>query len=489
MEYQHRLFTAVQPPPFTRPSRNTLFPHLVVYSRLCNRTGRMGRASRPLERMATPHTPDRAGGGPTTRQMLALWVPLAASIVMMVLEPSIINIGLGRTADPELALAAYGVAFGLALLVEAPIIMLLDASVARSIDREAFALVRRFTLGLGLLVTVIGLLVSFTPLYGLIVENLMNIPPDVAARARPTTQILSFWSLPIGWRRAHQGVLIRAGRTGVITAATGVRLATLAAGLTVGLLLIPERGSVVAGLAMDVSVTLEAALITWAARPVLRSEAFQPHPTSDGDPPLTSQALWRFYRPLLVTTILRQTTRPLLNAGIAAATMARASLAAWPVAWGLSVLISGPAWSLQQLTTALAADPPAYRRVRNFSMTLSALLTLLMGLVALTPVYDLVMGGVYNLSPALQELAQPGVQIMVISPLIMGAQSLLRGLLIREGCTGAVRAATTASVFALAATLVAGVTLFAPTGATLAAVAVMVSSLAELAWLRWKARC
>jgi len=40
---------------------------------------------------------------------------------MMVLEPSIINIGLGRTADPELALAAYGVAFSLALLVEATI--------------------------------------------------------------------------------------------------------------------------------------------------------------------------------------------------------------------------------------------------------------------------------------------------------------------------------------------------------------------------------
>jgi hypothetical protein len=421
--------------------------------------------------------------------MLALWVPLAASIVMMVLEPSIINIGLGRTADPELALAAYGVAFGLALLVEAPIIMLLDASVARSIDHEAFALVRRFTLGLGLLVTAIGLLVSFTPLYGLIVEQLMNIPPDVAARARPTTQILSFWSLPIGWRRAHQGVLIRAGRTGVITAATGVRLATLAAGLTVGLLLIPERGSVVAGVAMVISVTVESALITWATRPILRSDRFQRAPADGGDPPLTLQALWRFYRPLLVTTILRQTTRPLLNAGIAAAAMARASLAAWPVAWGLSVLISGPAWSLQQLTTALAADAPAYRRVRNFSMALAVLFTLLMGLVALTPLYDLVMGGVYNLSPALQALARPAVQLMVIYPLIMGGQSLLRGLLIRGGCTGDVRAAMTANVLTLAATLFAGVTLFSPTGATLAAAAVMTGALAELAWLRWRARC
>jgi hypothetical protein len=421
--------------------------------------------------------------------MLALWVPLAASIVMMVLEPSIINIGLGRTADPELALAAYGVAFSLALLVEAPIIMLLDASVARSTDREAFALVRRFTLGLGLLVTAIGLLVSLTPLYGLIVEELMNIPPDVAARARPTTQILSFWSLPIGWRRAHQGVLIRAGRTGVITAATGVRLGTLAAGLAVGLLFLPERGSVIAGLAMDVSVTVESALITWATRPVLRSERFQREPATSGDPPLTLRSLWRFYRPLLVTTILRQTTRPLLNAGIAATAMARASLAAWPVAWGLSILISGPAWSLQQLTTALAADAPAYRRVRNFSMALAVLFTLLLGLVTLTPLYDLVMGGVYNLSPALQALARPAVQIMVIYPLVMGGQSLLRGLLIRGGCTGDVRAAMTANVLTLAATLVAGVTLFSPSGVTLAAVAVMTGALTELAWLRWRARC
>ena len=90
---------------------------------------------------------------PGTRQMLALWLPLAASISMMVLEPSIINVGLGRTSTPDLALAAFGVAFGLALLVEAPILMLLDASVARSSDREAFGVVRRITLILGLAVT------------------------------------------------------------------------------------------------------------------------------------------------------------------------------------------------------------------------------------------------------------------------------------------------------------------------------------------------
>ena len=418
---------------------------------------------------------------PTVRQMLALWLPLAASIVMMVLEPSTINIGLGRTTDPELALAAYGVAFSLALLIEAPIMMLLDASVARSVNREAFALVRRFTVALGLVVTALGLIVSLTPLYGLIVRDLMNIPADVASHARPTLQILSFWSFPIAWRRAHQGALIRAGHTAVITAATGIRLVTLAAGLFLGLLLLPERGAAVAGSAMVLSVTVEAALITLATRRVLQDERFG---TVD-EQPFELRDLWRFYRPLLATTILRQSMRPLLNAGIAAALLPVASLAAWPVTWGLAVLVTGPAWSLQQLTTAMVTDHHSYRRVRNFSLSLTVFFTLLMVLVAFTPLYDLVMAGVYNLSPELRTLARPATQVLAVLPLFMGVQGFLRGVLIRSGRTGKVRAAMTVNVVTLGVTLILGTTALAPTGVLLAAIATMLGNAAELFWL-WR---
>jgi Na+-driven multidrug efflux pump len=413
--------------------------------------------------------------------MLTLWLPLAASIVMMTLEPSTINIGLGRTTEPELALAAYGVAFSLALLIEAPIMMLLDASVARSANQEAFALVRRFTVALGLGVTVLGLIISLTPLYSLIVRDLMNIPADVALRARPTLQILSFWSFPIAWRRAHQGVLIRAGRTAAITAATGIRLVALAAGLFLGLLLLPERGAVVAGSAMVLSVTVEAFLITLATRRVLQDERFG---TVDKQP-LELRDLWRFYRPLLATTILRQSMRPMLNAGIAAALLPVASLAAWPVTWGLAILITGPAWSLQQLTTALVTDQTSYHRVRNFSLSLSILFTFLLAMVAFTPLYASVMAGVYNLSPELQTLARPATQVLVLLPLLMGIQSFLRGVLIRSGRTGKVRAAMTVNVVTLGATLILGTTVLAATGAMLAALATMTGNVAELVWL-WR---
>ncbi len=419
--------------------------------------------------------------------MLTLWVPLAASIVMMVLEPSTINVGLGRTHDPELALAAYGVAFSLALLVEAPIIMLLDASVARSTNRAAFALMRRFTVGLGLAVTAIGLVFSLTPLYDLVVDGLMRVPPDVAARARPTLQILSFWSFPIAWRRAHQGVLIRANKTGIITAATGIRLLALAGALFGGLQILPERGAVVAGLAMILSVFVEAALITLATRPVLREESYKAD--GDDDAPLTLSDLWSFYNPLIVTTILRQSTRFLLTIGIAWAVLVKASLAAWPVVWGFAVLVAGPAWSLQQLTTAVAKDEEAYRRVRRFSLSLSVLFAVILAAVAFTPLYGLVMGGIYNLSTELQDLSRLSLQLMVVLPLLMGSQSVYRGLLIRGGCTGAVRTAMGLNVLTLALTMLVGVTLLSPTGVTLAAVATLTGGLSELVWLRHKANC
>jgi hypothetical protein len=81
------------------------------------------------------------------------------------------------------------------------------------------------------------------------------------------------------------------------------------------------------------------------------------------------------------------------------------------------------------------------------------------------------------------------MQIMVVLPLMMGAQSILRGRLIRGGCTGVVRTAMTLNVATLGTTLLVGVTLTAVTGVALAAAATLAGLLVELAWLGWKTAC
>jgi len=75
----------------------------------------------------------------TTRHILRTWWPLAASWALMALEGPAISLVVARLAFPEIHLAAYGgLVFPLALLVEAPIIMLLAASTALSKDWSAY---------------------------------------------------------------------------------------------------------------------------------------------------------------------------------------------------------------------------------------------------------------------------------------------------------------------------------------------------------------
>jgi Na+-driven multidrug efflux pump len=171
---------------------------------------------------------------PSYRRLLLFFIPLALSSSLMTLEPLIINTALSRAPRAELTLAAYDVMFGIALVIEAPVIMLVSASTALSRTKAAFRRLTRFSLALGAGVVAVGFLVALTPLYGLLVRDVMNIPAPVAEVARPALIIMSVWSLPIAWRRFLQGVLISHDRTPIVTLATVVRLTGLAVTLVIG---------------------------------------------------------------------------------------------------------------------------------------------------------------------------------------------------------------------------------------------------------------
>jgi hypothetical protein len=57
-----------------------------------------------------------------TSELFRFWVPLQATWLMMSLEGPFLAAVIARLAEPKHNLAAYGVAFALAILVEAPVI-------------------------------------------------------------------------------------------------------------------------------------------------------------------------------------------------------------------------------------------------------------------------------------------------------------------------------------------------------------------------------
>jgi len=110
----------------------------------------------------------------------------------MAIEAPMLTAVVARMADPETTLAAYGsLVLPLALVIEAPVIMLLAASTALSTSREAHARLGSFTLALGLVLSALHIAVAFTPLFDLIAERLIHVPPEVIEPGRIGLRIMT----------------------------------------------------------------------------------------------------------------------------------------------------------------------------------------------------------------------------------------------------------------------------------------------------------
>lgn len=81
----------------------------------------------------------------TQKKIFVFWAPLALTWLMIGVESPFLAAIVARLANPEPNLAAHGIAFSIAILVEAPIIMIMSASTVLARDRIALARLRNFT--------------------------------------------------------------------------------------------------------------------------------------------------------------------------------------------------------------------------------------------------------------------------------------------------------------------------------------------------------
>jgi len=421
----------------------------------------------------------------TYKGILLLYVPLAASWVLMLSEAPLINAFLARGPDPELSLAAFGVALGIILVVEAPILMMLELSIALSRNLVSFRKIRQFYIIVGLAITALGIGLFYTPVCRLLLCDLMHIPPKIAEATVPALRLLVWWPFPIGWRRIYQGVLVNDGRTRIISVATGARLLVLLAVMAGGQSLSTVPGATLASAAMVLAVVAETSIIHWAAGVTFEgSLSRQP---ADGEA-LTLRYLWFFYLPLAITTVLRQSIRPVISAGIAAAPMAELSLAAWPVAFSLASIFWGPTMGLQQVTIALTNDRESWHTVSRFVLSAGLALTLALALISFTPLLWAVLVQLFGLSEALAELAAPAARILVLLPLAYTFHALFTGLLVKQRRTTSVRTAKAINMGFVGLALFFGLAYGGLWGSVLGAVAVCSGSWAEAVWLYWQSR-
>ena len=417
------------------------------------------------------------------RYIFVFWVPLALMWLMMAIEQPALAAIVARLPDETTNLAAFGVAFSLALVIESPIIQLLTAGTALAGDTARYRVLIRFMHLLGLGLTALHLLIAVTPLFDLIVRTILTVPEHIVEPARAAFLLMTPFTAAVGYRRLWQGVLIRYGRTAVIPLTMLVRLAASGLVLAWGLVTGVMPGASVAAVALVAGVVASAVASWLFCRPVLRDRLPKPDAQSEV---LDAKTLLQFYVPLSLTSVIFLSAQPLLTFGMSRAAFPVQALAVWPVINGFLFLFNSLALSYQEAVVAILGQGESnIPRVRRFTWWLAGGIGLMFYLAALTPFSETWFRVVSGLPEGLLPFTAIPVIILPLAPMLAAAKSWFRGRLVHERRTGALATAVVLHSIVLFLCVWIGPMLFDIPGAILAAISLVIALAAEAGFL-WR---
>ena len=418
------------------------------------------------------------------RVIFWFWLPLFASWLLMTAEGPFVSAIINRMPNEVIMLAAQGIVVALAVTIESPIINLLATSTALVKDRTSYLLVRRFTIHWAILLTVISALLAFTPLFKLLVIDLIQTPIPVATWVQPGLKIMTFWSAAIAWRRFLQGVLIHFGLTRRVAWGTVARLIT-SGGTAVFLALTTDWAGVIIGTtSLMTGVIAEAIFATIAVRTIIKNQLAPGSPRTE-DAELTYRELFWFHLPLASTAFLALLAQPLVTFSLARLDKPTLSLAAWPMVFQITLMARAAAFAWPEVVIALGKGPVKFPPIRRFSFNMAGSLTIIMFIFVLTPLSTFYIFVIQDMTELVGELARSSLALFILYPALAVFIAWLRGLLINHRVTRQVNLGMAINLLVTAGVLAIGLYLHLP-GLPTAAIALNIAALCEVFYLTWR---
>ena len=370
---------------------------------------------------------------------------------MMAAEGPFLAAIIARLPSPEFNLGAYGVAFALAILIEAPVIMLMSAATSLVKDRISYLKMRNFSRGLILGTTLLLLIVLVPGVYRWLTETLLQLPTEVADLTYGALWFFLPWPSAIGYRRFLQGVLIRAGKTRLVAMGTLIRLFAMTVAALLGYLLLDIPGAWIGGLALGTGVTVEAIAARFMAAETVRELLAKETDSGYTGHTVTYRAIAIFYLPLALTSMIGLTIQPLLTFFMGRSVAPVESLAVYPVVHSLSFFFRSMGFAYQDAAIALIGEQfEHYRELRRFCFTLGAVATAGLALVAFTPLFQLWFITLSGLTPELTSFALIPARIIVPLPFLSVLLSFQRAILVEGRRTQHITWASVIEVTAVA---------------------------------------
>jgi Na+-driven multidrug efflux pump len=200
------------------------------------------------------------------RQMWGFSWPLMVTTITENGVIFVINFFLGRLANPDLALAAFGVVNALKSLVASPLRNLMQTAQALVHDRADMRVMLTFAIRLTLVYIVLVGILFYTPVREVILGSVMGLPANLSDYARPGVQLVLLVVIAWGFSSLFRGLLSAMRKTRVIAGTAVVRLLVVI-GVGSTTLIAPHlNGAAVGVTAIGAAFLAEALILGWTVR-------------------------------------------------------------------------------------------------------------------------------------------------------------------------------------------------------------------------------
>lgn len=404
--------------------------------------------------------------------MMGLGLPMLSAII-------------ARLPDAEINLAAYGgIVQPISLFFAAPLIMLLSASTTLSKDWESYLKLRRFMFSAGAILTLVHILIVFTPLYYLVVEHLLGAPQEIIEPARTGLMITTPWAFAVGFRRFQQGVMIRFGYSKAVGIGTITRLSANLLVLLIGFSIKTIPGVLVASCAQILGLICEAVYSSIRVKPILRNELKMVPPTE----PLTWRDFADYYIPLAMTTMLIMLWQTIGTAAISRMPNPLTSLAIWPVLFGAMFILRSPGMAFNEVVVALIDKPGSWKNMRRFTIILISGTTLLFFLIAGTPLAQIWFRDISALPLQMSDLALNAYWIALPIPALNVLRSWFQGTILSSKQTRGIPESVVISLSIFIAILMVGILWGEILGLYVGISALVSGTMGQTVWLWYRSR-
>jgi Na+-driven multidrug efflux pump len=155
---------------------------------------------------------------------------------------------------------------------------------------------------------------------------------------------------------------------------------------------------------------------------------------------------------------------------------------------GLAFTVRSLGFAFNEVVVSLLENPGAAAALQRFAWGIAIVGSLVLGILAATPLAAIYFADVSALPAHLQALAGSALWILVPLPAITALQSLYQGALVHHRRTRAVTESVLVFLFISVLVQGVGVALQKWTGLYVAFLALVASNAAQLTWLWWRGR-